>query len=174
MDKEKLVIIVILAIICTMGLLNFFVLSENSKTININEIEIKVPNTDNMVKNQTEHYSTYEDTDNGIFIYVFDTQGTSLKDAGEMFTFLTARDVNQLETTQIEEDNYKFNYSASLNEYTYLLNSNDKNVFIVTKNKQDMINIIKSIKNISSHTNNTDNYQENIIEDTVNYSHSLN
>lgn len=168
MNKQKSVIIVILAIILAMGLFNFFVISETYKTINVNEIEVKVPATNNNVINQTEHYSTYEDVDNGIFIYVFDSQGTTFTDAKEMFNFLTARDVNQLETIQLEEDDYYFNYSSSLNEYTYLLNNNNKNIFVITKNKDDMLNIIKSIKNKSVNKSKNKNYQEEIIEDTVN------
>lgn len=174
MDKEKLVIIVILSIICVMGLFNFFILSESNKTININEIEIKVPDTSNKVINQTDHYSIYEDVHNGIVIYVFDTEGTSLNDVDEMFKFLTVRDVNQLETIPIEEKEYNFNYSNSLNEYTYLLNNNNKNIFVITKNKDDMVNIIKSIKNKSVENNKSNNYQETLIEDTVNFHPSFN
>lgn len=168
MEKQKSVIIVILAIILTMGLFNFFVISETNKIVTVNEIEFKVPNTNNNVTNQTEHYSTYEDVENGIFLYVFDSQGTTFTDAKELFNFLTARDVNQLETIQLEEDDYTFNYSRSLNEYTYLLKSNKKNIFVITKNKEDMLKIIKSIKNKSTNKNKNKNYQEEIIEDTVN------
>lgn len=174
MEKQKSVIIVILAIILTMGLFNFFVISETNKTITVNEIEVKVPDTNNKVINQTEHYSTYEDMENGIFIYVFDSQGTTFTDVKEMFNFLTARDVNQLETIQLEEDDYSFNYSRSLNEYTYLLKSNNKNIFVITKDKEDMLKIIKSIKNKSVKKTKNKNYQEEIIEDTVNYSFSTN
>lgn len=174
MDKEKIVIIVILSVFFVMCLFNYFVLSENNKTININEIEVKVPDTNNTVIDHTEHYSTYEDIKNGIVIYVFDSKKTSLNDAEDMFRFINARDVNQLETISIEEDDYRFNYSKSLNEYTYLSNRDDKNIFVITKDKEDLMKIIKSMKFKSTKRNESDSYQEDIIENTVNSHPSLN
>lgn len=169
----KKVLILIVGLMCILSISNYFLVPENhEKIITINEVELTVPNNNFTVTNTTEHYSFYEDMDSGVKIYVFDSQGTNIIDAKEMFNFLSVRDINQLEVVTIQEKNYTFNYSSSLNEYTYLLNKENINMFIITKNKEDMTRIIKEmkIKNENrNESNDTKNNQEKIIENTVNY-----
>lgn len=154
---------------CILGFYNYYLNEYTYKKININEIELKVPTSNVSVVNSTDHFSTYEDLKNGIKIYVFDDDNTTLSDAQVMFNFISIRDENQLEVSHLEEDKYSFNYSSSLNEYTYLNYTNNKNIFIITKNKEDILKILKTIKyNKSNNDSNTD-YQEKIIEDTVKY-----
>ena len=86
-----------------------------------------------------------------------------------MFNFLTVRDINQMEVISVEDKKFSYNYSSSLNEYTYLNNSNNKNIFVVTKNKENMLNILKSMKINTTVDNVDDNYQEKIIQKTIKY-----
>lgn len=169
MDIKKVVIISILFIICVMCFYNVADNVFNYKRINVNEVQLKVPYSNVSVINQTDHFSTYEDLENGIKIYVFDDDETSLKDVNEMFNFLTVRDVNQMEAILIEDKKFSYNYSSSLNEYTFLNNSNNKNIFVVTKNNENMLKILKSIKINTTVDNVDDNYQEKIIQETIKY-----
>ena len=169
MDIKKVVIISILFIICVMCFYNVADNVFNYKRINVNEVQLKVPYSNVSVINQTDHFSKYEDLENGIKIYVFDDDETSLKDVNEMFNFLTVRDVNQMEAILIEDKKFSYNYSSSLNEYTFLNNSNNKNIFVVTKNNENMLKILKSIKINTTVDNVDDNYQEKIIQETIKY-----
>jgi len=168
MDTKK-VLLIIIAFICILGCYNYIIMENTYKTITINEVMTTVPISNVSVENSTDHFSTYEDLKNGIKIYVFDDDNASLLDVKEMFNFITIRDENQLEVIVEEDNDYSFNYSSSLNEYTYLNNKNNKNIFVITKDKDDMLKIIKTIKyNITNNDSNND-YQEKIIEDTVKY-----
>ena len=166
---KKLILIIILFSICILGFYNYLITENTYKSININEVEVKVPNSNVTVINSTDHYSSYEDYENGVKIYVFDNDDASLIDAQEMFNFITIRDENQLEVILTEDNNHKYNYSSSLNEFTYLNNTNNKNIFVITKDKEHMIKILKTI-NIHGINNNSEyDYQEKIVEDTVKY-----
>lgn len=169
MDIQKVVIIGILFIICGLCFYNAINNEFDYKRINVNEVEVKVPYNNVSVINQTDHFSTYEDLENGIKIYVFDDDETTLNDVNEMFNFLTVRDVNQMEAILIEDKKFSYNYSSSLNEYTFLNNSNNKNIFVVTKNNENMLKILKSIKINTTVDNVDDNYQEKIIQKTIKY-----
>lgn len=169
MDIKKVVIISILFIICCLCFYNAINNEFNYKRINVNEVQVKVPYSNVSVINQTDHFSIYEDLENGIKIYVFDDDETTLKDVNEMFNFLTVRDVNQMEAILIEDKKFSYNYSSSLNEYTFLNNSNNKNIFVVTKNNENMLKILKSIKINTTVDNVDDNYQEKIIQETIKY-----
>ena len=169
MDIQKVVIIGILFIICCLCFYNAINNEFNYKMINVNEVQVKVPYSNVSVINQTDHFSIYEDLENGIKIYVFDDDETTLNDVKEMFNFLTVRDINQMEVISVEDKKFSYNYSSSLNEYTYLNNSNNKNIFVVTKNKENMLNILKSMKINTTVDNVYDNYQEKIIQKTIKY-----
>lgn len=62
----------------------------------MNEIIFEVPNSDNSIINQTNHYSIYNDSENGVAIYVFDSEGSTLNDMSEMVSFAGIRDANQV------------------------------------------------------------------------------
>lgn len=167
MDTKKVLLILIITSICILGLYNYFIIQNSYKSININEVQVKVPASNVSVVNSTDHFSSYEDFKNGVEIYVFDDDGTSLADAPEMFNFITVRDENQLEEIVLDENDYSLNYSSSLNEYTYLNNQNNKNIFVITKNKEDIVKIIKTLKVKKNNNDSNNNLQEKIIEDTV-------
>lgn len=174
MEKEKIIMILVLFLIIIMGCYNYIDNENRYQEININNIQLKVPyNNESILNNNSEHLSIYEDTKNAIKIYVFDTKGTLFTDSKEMFQFITARDTNQLESIEMIEDERSFNYSKSLNEYTYLNQYGSKYILIITQNKEDMIKIIESIRSNTTDEEYTTNYEEKILEDAINYNHTF-
>ena len=172
METRKVVLIVIFALICVLSICNVFVSPVNNyKTVTVNDVEVSVPNNNCSVVNRTDHFSYYEDMAGGVMVYVFNSRGSNLTDVKEMFNFITVRDVNQIEVIPVEEEEYSFNYSSSLNEYTCLINVEDRNVFVITKNEDDMIRVLESLKVKSDDVgeNSSSGYQERIVEDTVNF-----
>lgn len=171
MEKNKEFLIIILVLLCIMGIANLLVNMQatNYQIITIDEVKMEVPYSNTTISNKTGHYTEYNDTYNGVYVYVFDSSGSSLIDAPEMFQFIVIRDVNQLESITYNEENTTYNYSSSLNEYTYLDNNMHKSVFIITKNEEDIMHIIQSLNydNVKIN-NNTNNSQEKIVEKVVN------
>lgn len=88
----------------------------------------------------------YNDTENGILVLVFDSEGSDLGDVSEMVSYAAIRDVNQVGAQLQSQSNFSYNYSDTLKQYTYLTNYTHKNVFVVTKNKDDMEHILSTIK----------------------------
>lgn len=171
MERNKSILIIIIVLLCIMGITNLLLdmQSTHYQPITIDEIKMEVPPSNTNISSKTSHYTEYNDTVNGVYVYVFDSEGSSLMDASEMFQFISIRDVNQLESIPFTEENATYNYSSSLNEYTYLDNYMHKSVFIITKDDKTMQHIIKSLnyENVNKN-NNTNNSQEKIIEKVVN------
>ncbi len=173
--ERKNIIISIILILCLMGAVNYLFLPKNTfyDTIELNEVKMKVPSTNNNTTMNLSHYTEYNDTENGVNIYVFDSEGTTLNDAGQLFKFLSNRDINQLQAIQYNKDNLTYNYSSSLNEYTYLKNFKHKNIFVIAKNEEDMQHIIKSLsiyeKKNNITANKSNNTEEKIVEKVVTY-----
>lgn len=170
MEKNKSIMIIIILLIGILGVTNLLVnLHLDYKSINIDEVIMEVPHSNTTISNKTNHYTEYNDTNNGVYVYVFDSEGSSLMDAPEMFQFISIRDVNQLESITFKEENCTYNYSSSLNEYTYLDKHNHKSIFIITKDEMVMQHIIKSLNyDMVNNTTKTNNSQEKIVEKVVN------
>lgn len=165
MDNKELIIIVgVFALLCV-GLGAYFVFSSTPeyKNVTLNGISFEVPDSDANVTNQTDCYSIYNDSEKGIAIFVFDSTDAGLNDMGEAASFAAIRDSLQAGAQLQENSGVKYNHSDITNVYTYLTNYGHKNVFIVTKNKEDMTHILSSIDtdSITIELNSTDNNTAN-------------
>ena len=121
---------------------------------------MEVPKSNVTVMNQTEYYYFYDDNQYGVNIYVIDNL-TSTNNSSVMQNYNSIVTSNQAGAQKQNNSNYSYNYSDSLKQYTYLTNYSNKNVFIVTKNKEDMLQILSTIhvdpKSIKNETNTTEN-----------------
>lgn len=115
------------------------------KNITMNGIAMEVPEGNGSVIQQTDLFSVYNDTENGVAIMVYDSANAGLSDLAEAVTFASVRDVFQANSTQQTDGNLTYNYSESNEIYTYVGNYSHKNLFIATKNKEDMVHILQSI-----------------------------
>lgn len=165
MRTKSLLIIAAVAVICITVAAGLFLMQpQQYMNISVGGVELEIPKSNATVTNQTELYSYYNDSESGIAIFVFDSEGFGLNDAGEAVTFAAIRDSFQINSTLQQESNMSYNYSESLKVYTYLTNYTHKNVFIVTKNKEDMKHILSTIKvqeNANQSVNATDNSTNN-------------
>lgn len=164
MRRNFMIILGVLIVVCLIGAIGaytFYNSTPTYKNITMNSIQMEVPDSNATVVNQTDLFSIYNDTEKGIQVVVFDSEGSNMGDISEMTTYATIREANQVEAVLQQEDNQSYNYSESLKQYTYLYNYTHKNVFIVTKDKEDMKHILKTMKltNTSdvNKTNNTTN-----------------
>ena len=82
---------------------------------------------------------------------------------GEATAFATIRNSFQTGAQLQENSNPQYNHSDILGVYTYLTNYGHKNVFIVTKNNEDMDHILSKLHSnpITISLNNTDNATNN-------------
>ncbi len=164
MNTKGLIIIGIIALLCV-GAGAYVLLSSTPeyKNITMNGVTFEVPASNVNVTNQTEHYSIYNDSEHGIQIYVFDSENSTLSDMSEAATFAGIREAYQVGAQLQQESNVSFNYSDTSKTYTYLTNYTHKNVFIITKNKEDMKHILSSINTdaITIKLNDTQNQTNN-------------
>lgn len=111
----------------------------------MNGITMEVPESNSTVVQQTEFFSMYNDTQNNVVALVFDSTNMGLNDLAEAVTFAAVRDVLQANATQQTSDSFTYNYSETNKIYTYVGNYSHKNLFIATKNKEDMIHALQTI-----------------------------
>ena len=153
MRTKALLAIIAVIIIASIGIGSYLLLqSPEYNNITMNGVTFEVPKANVTVSNQSEHYSIYNDSGNGITIFVLDSEGIGMDEASQAVSFAGMRDAFQANSQLQEESNYSYNYSDSMKVYTYLTNYTHKNVFIVTKNKKDMQHILSSIKVDQSNT----------------------
>lgn len=68
MRTKNMIIIVVAAIICAIGVGAYYLTQSEYKTISMTGITIEVPNSDATVNNNSENYNTYDDHDNNLSI----------------------------------------------------------------------------------------------------------
>lgn len=164
MRNRALIIIGFILLLCIGIGAYIFSLSPEYQNITMNGVTFEVPKSNITVSNMGSHYSIFNDSENGIFIQVFDSEGSGLNDFGQMVEYAAIRDLFQDGAQERQDSGIKYNYSENLKVYTYLTNYTHKNVFIVTKNEEDMKHIISSIKvNV---TNDSSNETNNATNDT--------
>lgn len=147
MNKKHLAIIIVaLALVLALGTSVYFLTSQpHYKNITMNGITMEVPESNSTVVQQTEFFSMYNDTQNNVVALVFDSTNMGLNDLAEAVTFAAVRDVLQANATQQTSDSFTYNYSETNKIYTYVGNYSHKNLFIATKNKEDMIHALQTI-----------------------------
>lgn len=147
MNKKHLAIIIVaLALVLALGASVYFMTSQpHYKNITMNGITMEVPESNSTVVQQTEFFSMYNDTQNNVVALVFDSTNMGLNDLAEAVTFAAVRDVLQANATQQTSDSFTYNYSETNKIYTYVGNYSHKNLFIATKNKEDMIHALQTI-----------------------------
>lgn len=159
MDDKKLAIIMAILVIIVAMVCSYFIFfaGPHYKTITMNGITMEVPENNATVKQETDIFSIYNDTDNKIFIYVLDSTNFGLGDLAEAMAFAAIRDLNQAGAQQQNIENYNVNYSQKLNTYSYVTNYTHKNLLIVTQDKESMLHILKSINVTQNDTTNQTN-----------------
>ena len=101
----------------------------------------------------------YNDNQYGVNVYVIDNL-TSTNNSSDMQSFTSILTANQADVKKQNDGNYSYNYSESLKQYTYLTNYTNKNVYIITKNKDDMLKVLSTMhvnpNSIKNETNTTE------------------
>lgn len=131
------------------------------KNITIDGLTFEVKNSTANVTNSTSNYYIYNDTENNITILLFDSEGMGLNDFDEATVFAAVRDALQMNNQLQNDTNYTYNYTQTVNRYTYLTNYTHKNLFIITQDKGDMEHILSTIKLDANADNNTTENQTN-------------
>lgn len=161
MRTKKLILIGILMFVCIVGIFNYFY-SNNTieyQNITVNGVTLEVPKSNVTVVNQTEYYDIYNDNQYGVNVYVIDNLTTN-NNSSDMQSFSSIITANQVGALKQNDTNYSYNYSDSLKQYTYLTNNATKHIFIITKNKKDMLHILSTMHvnpdSIKNETNTTE------------------
>ncbi len=146
-NKHLAIMVVAVVLLVALAASSYFLLPSQPqyKNITMNGIAMEVPDGNGSVIQQTDFFSIYNDTENGVAIMVYDSANAGLSDLAEAVTFASVRDVFQANSTQQTDGNLTYNYSQSNEIYTYVGNYSHKNLFIATKNKEDMVHILQSI-----------------------------
>lgn len=164
MNKQYLAIgvSVILLLLILGGCYFLFFNQPQYKNITMNGISLEVPDSNVSVIQQTDAFSIYNDTENLVDVFVFDSTNAGLNDMSEALTFAGVREMFQVGSTLQTSDGYTYNYSETNKVYTYVTNYTHKNLLIVTGNKEDMIHALQTVKvneeenlNITNETNET-------------------
>ncbi|RAP54698.1 MAG: hypothetical protein BZ137_00830 [Methanosphaera sp. rholeuAM130] len=161
--KNVLIIVIIILAIVGIGLASYMLLpqEEEYKNISMDGITFEVKNSTANVTNTTANYYIYNDTENNITVLLFDSEGMGLDDFDEATQFAAVRDAMQMDNKEQNSNNTTYNYSQTVNRYTYLTNYTHKNLFIITQDKGDMEHIINTIKIDTNVANNTTENQTN-------------
>lgn len=148
MNKKYLAIIVVAAVLVVALAASYFVLNQQPhyKNITMNGITMEVPEGNSTVVQQSEFFSMYNDTEKNMVAMVFDSTNAGLSDLAEAVVFAGVRDVLQANATPQTSDSFTYNYSETNKIYTYVGNYSHKNLFIATKDKEDMIHALQTIK----------------------------
>lgn len=85
---------------------------------------------------------------------------TSTNNSSDMQSFTSIVTANQADVKKQDNGNYSYNYSESLKQYTYMTNYSNKNVYVIIKNKEDMLQVLSTIHvnpdSIKNETNTTE------------------
>ena len=137
------------------------------QNISVNGAILEVPESNVTILNQSEYYSIYNDNRHGVDIYVFDN--VSSANSSDVKSYVSVIESNQVGLQEQNIGNYSYNYSEALKQYTYLTNYTNKNVFIVTKNKDVMLRILSTLHvNLDSLKNETRTTKEKTSKSTSN------
>lgn len=112
----------------------------------MNGVTMEVPKSNANVTQNTTLYSTYNDTKNNVYAFVYDSTNAGLNDLTQAMEVTALEKVFQTNSTQQTADGITYNYSQSTGVYTHVTNFTHKNVLVVTKDKQKLIHIVKSLK----------------------------
>ncbi len=147
MNKKYLAIIIVAALLVVALGASYFVLNQQPhyKNITMNGITMEVPDGNASVIQQSEFFSLYNDTENAVVAMVYDSTNAGLDDLAEAVVFAAVRDVLQANATQQTSDGVTYNYSETNQIYTYVGNYSHKNLFIATKDKEDMIHALQNV-----------------------------
>ncbi len=160
MNTKGLIILGVLAVLYV-GAGAYFMLSSSPEYMNItmNCVTFEVPKDNATVLNQTDHYIIYNDSTDNIEIFVFDSENSGLNDMSEAMSFALMRDTFQVGAQLQNTSNLAYNHSDTLDAYTYLTNFGHKNVFIITKNGEDMEHILSKLdsNSVTLSINDTEN-----------------
>ncbi|MBQ6220381.1 MAG: hypothetical protein IJJ47_11660 [Methanosphaera sp.] len=150
-------VIALIAIVAVCGSYFLFFNHVEYKNITMNGVTMEVPKSDDNVTQNTSLYSRYNDTKNHINAFVYDSTNAGINDLDEAMEFAALREMFQLNATPETNDGITYNYSKSTGVYSYVTNFTHKNVLVVTKDKENMIHIVKTLKVNEEAVNQTNN-----------------
>ncbi|WP_455645411.1 hypothetical protein [Methanosphaera sp.] len=161
MRTRNVLLIVVIVIACIGGCAAYILSNPGIeyKNITMNGIQLEVPDGNITPVNQTEHYTIYNDTENDLNIYVFDSEGSNFADLSEMTTFAATREAYQINATSVTKDNVTYNKSESTGICSYTGNYTHKNIIIATSDEDLLIHILNNIKidEVTANDTNTTN-----------------
>lgn len=152
-----IITIILIALAAVIGTYLLFFNHVEYKNITMNGVTMEVPKSNVNVTQNTSLYSIYNDTQNNIDAFVYDSANAGLNDLTQAMEFTALEKIFQTNSTQQTTDGITYNYSQSTGVYSYVTNFTHKNVLIVTKDKENMIHIVKTlnVKKDENQTNTT-------------------
>lgn len=161
--KNLLIILLIILAVIGVAVGAYFMLTPQTeyKNVTMDGLTFEVKNVSANVTNMTANYYIYNDTENNITVLLFDSEGMGLNDFDEATQFAAVRDALQMNNQAQNGTNYTYNYTQTVNRYTYLTNYTHKNLFVITQDKGDMEHILSTIKLDANTGNNTTENQTN-------------
>lgn len=155
--KNLLIILLIILAVIGVAVGAYFMLTPQTeyKNVTMDGLTFEVKNVSANVTNMTANYYIYNDTENNITVRLFDSEGMGLNDFDEATQFAAVRDALQMNNQAQNGTNYTYNYTQTVNRYTYLTNYTHKNLFVITQDKGDMEHILSTIKLDANNDNST-------------------
>lgn len=144
--ENKVLIIAIITIIVVAGCVaGYILLQPHYKEINVIGISMEVPESDYNVTINSQITNTYSDEENHVMVYGLDTTHAGLADLiGEGIVYAGIRDVFINTSTPVKVDNITI-YEYTNGTFSYTTYFGHKNIFIVTKDEDTLIHIVKSL-----------------------------
>lgn len=167
--KNVIILVIIAVIIVIAGIAAYTMLPSTPeyKNITMGGITMEVPDNNITVTNRTDLYQIYNDTENNITIYTFDSEDSNLGDLSEMTDFAMARETSQVGGSPVTKDNVSFNESNSTGVCSYVGNYTHKNILVITHDEDQMVHILETMKLAENTTNSTLNNTNNTTTDTA-------
>lgn len=154
-ENKTLIIAIIIVIIVAGCAAGYILLQPHYKEINVIGVSMEVPDSDCNVTINSQSTNTYTDKENQVVVYGFDSTNMGLDDIGEAIAFAAVRDGLSENSKEVTIDGIAINESTN-GTYSYYTYFGHKNIFIVTKDENTLVHIVKSL-NANSNEENNDN-----------------
>lgn len=158
MEKNSLIILIVVLLCILIGIGAYVYDSHESsyKNITLNTVQFEVPDSNASVVEQNGAYWTYEDEKNQIQILEYDGNKCNMSDISKLKTFKDMKEDIRVGNTIQDKENLSYNYAEAMKQYNCIQNYSNHNVFIITKNRDDMEHILKTLKLTRNDINTTD------------------
>lgn len=165
LDNKVLIGSILVILLIAGGCCGFILLQPHYKEINIIGVTMEVPTSDSNVTIKSNDSQNYIDDKNNVKIYGLDSSKIGLFNIFDTIKFSEVHEINKEANKElIHIDGISINKTKN-GTYSFYTNFNNKNIFIITKDKNTIIHIIKTMKlnSLANTEENQNNDSENNI-----------